>query len=74
MFSLAAQAKKPTVDALKTILTPLSLALAKVVEFRDKNRSHPHFNHLSVISEGIPALGWVSVVRISLKSSPIDVR
>lgn len=29
---------------------------------REKNRGSPLFNHLSAISESIPALGWVAVV------------
>ena len=33
-------------------------------EFREKNRSSALFNHLSGISESIPALGWVAVVCI----------
>ena len=33
-------------------------------EFREKNRKSKLFNHLSLVSEGIPAIGWVSVVSI----------
>ena len=33
-------------------------------EFREKNRRSPFFNHLSGISESIPAIGWVSVVSV----------
>ena len=31
------------------------------VEFTNKNRKSPLFNHLSAISEGIPALGWILI-------------
>ena len=31
--------------------------------FREKNRASKLFNNLSAVSEAIPALGWVSVVR-----------
>lgn len=30
-------------------------------DIREKNRKHDQFNHLSAISEGIAALGWVAV-------------
>ena len=31
-------------------------------DFREKNRRSEFFNHLSALSESIPALGWVTVV------------
>ena len=34
-------------------------------EYREKNRGGKLFNHLSGISESIPALGWVTVVSRS---------
>lgn len=37
--------------------------MRKCTEIREKNRTSPLFNHLSAISEGVPALGWVAVVR-----------
>lgn len=43
------------------MLKPLSDLMQKVVEIREKNRPSPLFNHLSVVSEGVPALGWVAV-------------
>jgi len=33
-----------------------------VQQFRESHRSSSVFNHLSAISESIPALGWVAVV------------
>ena len=33
-----------------------------VQQFRESHRTSPLFNHLSAISESIPALGWVAVV------------
>lgn len=35
-----------------------------VQNFREKNRGSKLFNHLSAVSESIPALGWVAMVRI----------
>lgn len=44
------------------LLKPLQSALSEVIDARDKNRGDKqHFNHLSTVSEGIPAVGWVAV-------------
>ena len=40
-------------------------------EFRETNRRSPMFNHLSGVSEAIPALGWVAVVRLQPQSTPL---
>lgn len=44
-----------------SLLAPLSSQIQQIQEFREKNRGSPFFNHLSAISESIPALGWVAV-------------
>lgn len=44
-----------------TLLAPLSTQIQQIQEFREKNRGSLFFNHLSAISESIPALGWVAV-------------
>lgn len=59
----ASKSKKPEGAKLQEVLKPLSELLQKIGELREKNRTSPLFNHLSTISEGIPALGWVAVVR-----------
>ncbi|XP_011146293.1 adenylyl cyclase-associated protein 1 isoform X3 [Harpegnathos saltator] len=43
------------------LLEPMSAQIQRIQEFREKNRGSPFFNHLSAISESIPALGWVAV-------------
>ncbi|XP_076661648.1 adenylyl cyclase-associated protein 1 isoform X3 [Halictus rubicundus] len=43
------------------LLAPTSTQIQQIQEFREKNRGSPFFNHLSAISESIPALGWVAV-------------
>lgn len=48
------------------LLKPTSDHIAAVQNFREKNRSSQYFNHLSAISESIPALGWVCVVSICI--------
>ncbi|XP_043460933.1 adenylyl cyclase-associated protein 2 isoform X2 [Leptopilina heterotoma] len=44
-----------------SLLGPTSTQIQQIQEFRDKHRASPFFNHLSAISESIPALGWVAV-------------
>ncbi|XP_017790023.1 PREDICTED: adenylyl cyclase-associated protein 1 isoform X2 [Habropoda laboriosa] len=43
------------------LLAPTSTQIQHIQEFREKNRVSQFFNHLSAISESIPALGWVAV-------------
>lgn len=38
---------------------PMSKQVQQIQDFREKNRGSSFFNHLSAISESIPALGWV---------------
>lgn len=45
-----------------SLLKPLQEALTQVTSIREKNRSERVlFNHLSAVSEGIPAVGWLTV-------------
>ncbi|XP_077263886.1 adenylyl cyclase-associated protein 1 isoform X2 [Temnothorax americanus] len=44
-----------------SLFTPMSVQIQQIQEFREKNRGSQFFNHLSAISESIPALGWVAV-------------
>ena len=57
----AAQAKQPAQDVLMKLLKPTSDALSEVQNFRESNRRSNQFNHLSAVSEGIPALAWVTI-------------
>nr|XP_031830881.1 adenylyl cyclase-associated protein 1 isoform X1 [Nomia melanderi] len=43
------------------LLAPTSTQIQQIQDFREKNRGSQFFNHLSAISESIPALGWVAV-------------
>lgn len=45
-----------------TLLGPTQQALMKVTEIKENNRADKHFNHLSEVAEGIPALAWVTLV------------
>jgi len=53
--------KKPADAALPNVLKPMSEKIAAVQEFRESHRRSQFFNHLSAVSESIPALGWVAV-------------
>lgn len=56
------QAKKPSQDQAIKLFEPTTKVITEIVEIKEKSaRSGPQFNHLSTISEGIPALGWVLV-------------
>lgn len=46
-------------------MAPLEKEIMGVTALKDKNRPSPFFDHLSVVADGIPALGWVLVVRFS---------
>ncbi|XP_074543002.1 adenylyl cyclase-associated protein 1 [Halichoeres trimaculatus] len=58
---IASSCQKPSDDVLKKILQPVSNAVSQVQEFREQNRTSQLFNHLSAVSESVPALGWVAL-------------
>lgn len=58
---LASRSKAPSEADMMKLLAPTSQSIQSIQSFREKNRTSPLFNHLSAISESIPALGWVTV-------------
>jgi len=61
-LGVAAESKKPSsTDNLQKLLKPTSDAIGEIQQFRERNRKSEMFNHLSAISESIPALGWVAM-------------
>ncbi|XP_050502592.1 adenylyl cyclase-associated protein 1 [Diabrotica virgifera virgifera] len=60
-IELASQSSKPAPNDLNNFLVPTSDSIRQIQEFREKHRTSQYFNHLSAISESIPALGWVTV-------------
>jgi len=60
-LTLASKSKQPEAKDLQVLLKPTSDKISQIQEFREKNRRSDYFNHLSAISESIPALGWVAV-------------
>jgi len=61
MLKIAASSKKPSQDVISKLLQPTSQIMAQIVSLRDAKRTSKFFNHLSTVSEGISALGWVVV-------------
>lgn len=64
-IALAAACTKPspTSPAFASALGPTQQALMAAVDLKDKNRPSKDFNGLTMVAEGIPALGWVTLVR-----------
>ncbi|XP_070140920.1 adenylyl cyclase-associated protein 1 isoform X1 [Drosophila kikkawai] len=61
--TLATQIAQPAQPKQAELLKPTSTQISAIQDFREKHRSSPFFNHLSAISESIPALGWVCVEK-----------
>jgi len=60
-LATAAASKKPSDADVMKLLKPTSDLIDQIQKFRESNRRSEMFNHLSAISESIPALGWVAV-------------
>jgi adenylyl cyclase-associated protein len=61
-LQIAAASKKPTDAAvIQKLVEPTSKFMAEIGALREKQRANKQFNHLSAISEGIGAIGWVVV-------------
>ena len=60
-LATAASSKKPSDANLQKLLKPTSDLIGEIQQFRETNRRSEMFNHLSAVSESIPALGWVTV-------------
>ena len=65
-LAISAKSKQPSQQDMQMLLKPTSDKISEIQEFREKGRRSEHFNHLSAISESIPALGWVAVVSLIL--------
>jgi len=57
----ATKSNKPSEADFPKILEPTGKKIQAVVDFRESNRSSRFFNHLSAVSEAIPALSWVTI-------------
>jgi len=67
----ASEHSVPSDSDKQKLLLPTSKKIQEIQTLREKNRGSPFFNHLSAISESIPALGWVAVVSNRLINSYI---
>lgn len=63
--TMASKSAAPDQSELPKLLQPTSEQINAVQKFRESHRTSKLFNHLSAISESIPALGWVCVVSSS---------
>jgi adenylyl cyclase-associated protein len=46
------------------LLEPTSTQIIAVMDFFEKNRGSPYFNHLNAVSASISALSWVTMVSV----------
>eukprot|EP00090_Calanus_glacialis_P028935 TRINITY_DN4639_c0_g1_i1.p1 TRINITY_DN4639_c0_g1~~TRINITY_DN4639_c0_g1_i1.p1 ORF type:complete len:458 (-),score=169.70 TRINITY_DN4639_c0_g1_i1:850-2223(-) len=60
-LSTSSKSKQPAGPALQQLLKPTSDKISEIQAYREKSRRSDFFNHLSALSESIPALGWVAV-------------
>ncbi|XP_054619639.1 adenylyl cyclase-associated protein 2 [Dunckerocampus dactyliophorus] len=60
-LTMAATHQEPAQVELHDLLKPISDHIQEIQTFRERNRGSGLFNHLSAVSESIPALGWVAV-------------
>lgn len=60
-LEMATKAKKPSDGELPMLQKPMADKMAEIETFREKGRRCDYFNHLSAISESIPALGWINM-------------
>ncbi|KAG5682955.1 hypothetical protein PVAND_012272 [Polypedilum vanderplanki] len=59
--TMASQSAAPDQSEISKLLQPTSDQIMAIQNFREKHRTSKYFNHLSAISESIPALGWVCI-------------
>ncbi|KAK9476146.1 adenylate cyclase associated N terminal-domain-containing protein [Lipomyces japonicus] len=56
------KSKKPTPgDVYFELFKPITAEVQKIQDIRENNRKSKFFNHLSTVSEGAPAIGWIGV-------------
>ncbi|XP_035537837.1 adenylyl cyclase-associated protein 2 [Morone saxatilis] len=60
-LKMAATHQEPAQMEFNDLLKPISDHIQEIQSFRERNRGSSLFNHLSAVSESIPALGWVAV-------------
>ena len=62
ILNLANKCRKPASEQQQQkLIQPLASKIEQIQQLREKNRTSSLFNHLSTISESVPALGWILV-------------
>ncbi|CAF99379.1 unnamed protein product, partial [Tetraodon nigroviridis] len=64
--------QEPAKTELHDLLKPISDHIQEIQNFRERSRGCGLFNHLSAVSESIPALGWVAVTELHDLLKPIS--
>ncbi|KAJ3362895.1 F-actin-capping protein subunit alpha [Kappamyces sp. JEL0680] len=59
--AIALASKQPDQKLLQELIKPLQGEIMHVTSIKEKNRPSPFFSHLSMVADGVPALGWVVV-------------
>uniref|UniRef100_A0A8C9A8A9 Cyclase associated actin cytoskeleton regulatory protein 2 n=1 Tax=Prolemur simus TaxID=1328070 RepID=A0A8C9A8A9_PROSS len=70
---MASQYQQPQENEVATLLKPISEKIQEIQTFRESNRGSNMFNHLSAVSESIPALGWIAVGPVASAVSAFSV-
>jgi len=60
-LQLSESHRAPSDSTKQKILEPTAAIISEIQNHREKNRGSEVFNHLSMVSESIAALGWVGV-------------
>ncbi|XP_072303540.1 adenylyl cyclase-associated protein 2 [Eucyclogobius newberryi] len=66
-LKMTANHQQPAKTELHDLMKPISDHIQEIQNFKERNRGSSLFNHLSAVSESIPALGWIAV---TLKPGP----
>ncbi|XP_067424453.1 adenylyl cyclase-associated protein 2 isoform X2 [Emydura macquarii macquarii] len=69
---LVSQYQEPQESEMAMLLKPISDKIQEIQTFRERNRGSKMFNHLSAVSESIPALGWITVGPIASTASVLS--
>ncbi|XP_021568333.1 adenylyl cyclase-associated protein 2 isoform X3 [Carlito syrichta] len=70
---MASQYQQPQENDVAAFLKPISEKIQEIQTFRERNRGSNMFNHLSAVSESIPALGWIAVGPVASAASVFSV-
>uniref|UniRef100_A0A5F9D7E6 Adenylyl cyclase-associated protein n=1 Tax=Oryctolagus cuniculus TaxID=9986 RepID=A0A5F9D7E6_RABIT len=70
---MASQYQQPQENDVAALLKPISEKIQEIQTFRERNRGSTMFNHLSAVSESIPALGWIAVGPVASTAATFSV-